>query len=474
MRQQHPYIGGIVTRTTSIQGLDWAGTLEEDGPRYLQVVRFMERAITDGRLRPGDRLPPQRQLATALGIDLTTVTRAYAEARQRKLLHANGALGSFVSAPRFDTAQIVDLGMNIPPPPLGIDLTALLKRGVDQILTHTDPHLLMSYHPGGGSDADRAAGATWLAPMLGRLDDARVVTCPGAQAALAALVLALSAPGDAVLTEPVLYPGMISAAAHLGRRLVSVESDADGMLPDALAKASMEHRARVVYLNPTLRNPTAGSMSATRRGQIVAIAREHDLRIIEDDPYWVLCESAPPPLARLAPERTSYIATLSKALTPGLRTAYVVTPDAAARAAFLSSLRAVTLMSMPLMTSLATQWIHDGTAARLLEGVRTEAQERQAMAARILRPTSLATATVEGIHLWLPLPDGWTARSLTMTARLEGLAVTPSDAFSPGAPKEQAVRISLGGVRDRMRLKQGLDRLMQLMEAGDPGDAVVI
>jgi DNA-binding transcriptional MocR family regulator len=243
------------------------------------------------------------------------------------------------------------------------------------------------------------------------------------------------------------------------------------MLPDALASAAAEHGARVVYLNPTLRNPTANSMPVARREQIVAIARQHDLRIIEDDPYWALCESAPAPLARLAPERTSYISTLSKALTPGLRTAYVVTPDAASRSVFLSSLRAVTLMSMPVMTSLATQWIHDGTAGRLLEGVRAEARERQAMAARILRPEA---PVVEGIHLWLPLPARWTARSLTMTARLEGLAVTPSDAFSTGDPKEQAIRISLGGVKDRMRLKQGLDRLMQLMEAGDPGDAVVI
>jgi len=82
---------------------------------------------------------------------------------------------------------------------------------------------------------------------------------------------------------------------------------------------------------------------------------------------------------------------------------------------------------------------------------------------------------MEGIHLWLPLPGRWTARSLTMTARIEGLAVTPSDAFSAGAPNVQAIRISLGGVKDRMRLKQGLDRLKQVMDAADPAaDSVVI
>ena len=462
-----------MTRTTSIQGLDWAGVLDEDGPRYVQVVRFIERAIAEGRLRSGDRLPPQRQLARALGIDLTTVTRAYAEARERHLLHARGAMGTFVSAPRFETAQMVDLGMNLPPPPDGIDLGALLKRGIDQVLTHADSHLLMSYHPGGGSAADRAAGAAWLAPMLGRVDEAHVVTCPGAQAALAGLILALTAPGDAVLVEEVLYPGLISAAAQLNRRLVAVAGDADGMLPDALEKAIALHPAKLLYLNPTLRNPTATTMPESRRRDLAALAGKHELQIVEDDPYWALADNAPAPIARHAPERTHYIATLSKALTPGLRTAYVVSPSAAARSAFLTSLRAVTLMSTPVMTSLATQWIHDGTAATLLRGVRAEALERQRMAARILCPERWNEPT-QGIHLWLPLPSRWTGRSLTIAARMEGLAVTPAEAFSTGKPPGEAIRVSLGGVKDRLRLKHSLDRLASLLARAETDDTAVV
>lgn len=462
-----------MTRTTSIQGLDWAGVLEEDGPRYVQVVRFIERTIADGRLRPGDRLPPQRQLARALGIDLTTVTRAYAEARERHLLHARGAMGTFVSAPRFETAQVVDLGMNLPPPPDGIDLGALLRRGIDQVLTHADSHLLMSYHPGGGSAADRAAGAAWMTPMLGRVDETHVVTCPGAQSALAALLLSLTAPGDAVLVEEVLYPGVISAAAQLNRRLVAVACDSDGMLPDALDEAVREHAAPLLYLNPTLRNPTATTMPEGRRRALAAMAARHDLQIVEDDPYWTLADDAPAPLARHAPERTHYIATLSKALTPGLRTAYVVSPDAAARSAFLASLRAVTLMSTPVMTSLATQWIHDGTAASLLQGVRTEALERQRMAARILCPDRW-NEPAQGIHLWLPLPDRWTGRSLAIAARLEGLAVTPAEAFSAGKPPGEAIRVSLGGVKDRLRLKHSLDRLASLLARGETDDTATV
>lgn len=460
-----------MTRTTSLQGIDWASVLDETGPRYVQVVRFLERAIADGRLRPGDRLPPQRQLARALGIDLTTVTRAYAEARERHLLHARGALGTFVAAPRFDTTQVVDLGMNLPPPPDGIDLADLLRRGVDHVLTHADTHLLMSYHAGGGSAADRTAGALWLKPMLGTLDAERIVTCPGAQTALAGLILALTAPGETILTDALLYPGMITAATQLGRHLVAVASDDDGMLPDALAEAATREVARVVYLNPTLCNPTARTLPEARRIALAHVARKHALEVIEDDPYWALADDAPAPMARHIPERTYYVATLSKALTPGLRTAYVVSPDAVTRGAFLASLRAVSLMPTPMTTALATQWIHDGTAAAVLEGVRREAHERQRIASMALGRFDLPA---EGIHLWMPLPPRWTARSLTTAARLDGLAVTPAEAFSLEGPTSEAIRVSLGGVKERVRLKQGLDRLARLLEHGETAEGSLI
>jgi len=114
------------------------------GPRYLQIVGFMEQAIADERLKPGDRLPPQRMLAERLQVDLTTVTRAYGEARRRQLLEGRGAAGTFVAAPKVDLSQVIDLSMNIPPPPTGIDLDDLLRQGVSQVLMHSDVDLLTS------------------------------------------------------------------------------------------------------------------------------------------------------------------------------------------------------------------------------------------------------------------------------------------------------------------------------------------
>lgn len=456
---------------SDIPATGWLTALDpHSGPLYLQIVQSLEEGIAAGRLRAGDRLTPQRAVAGHLGVDLTTVAHAYAEARKRKLLVAEGARGTFVAARKVELQAVVDLSLNIPPPPAEPDLRQLLKHGLAQVLLQTDVDLLMTYHLGGGSEADRAAGARWLAPMLGEIGPERVVASPGAQAALCALILASTRPGDALLCEPLVYPGLRAAAAQLGRRVEDVAIDDEGMLPASLEQVVKRTGARVIYLNPTIQNPTAVTMPARRRKAIARTAARLDLQIIEDDPYWLFADDAPPPLARLAPERVHYVSTLSKCLSPGLRTAFVVSPDADRQAAFLGALRAFSLMRAPLTAMLVTQWLQDGTAQRVLSGVRAEARARQGLASQVLGSAGPHVHTSrEGIHLWLTLPSYWSAHAFASAARSEGLAITPSDAFaSPsaaesGAPVADAIRISLGGGRDRKRVASALSRLSALL-----------
>ncbi|TGV29378.1 PLP-dependent aminotransferase family protein, partial [Mesorhizobium sp. M8A.F.Ca.ET.142.01.1.1] len=94
---------------------------------------------------------------------------------------------------------------------------------------------------------------------------------------------------------------------------------------------------------------------------------------VEDDPYWHLSEEAPIPLATLAPRHVFHVATLSKVISPGLRTAFVRCPSAAHAEAMASALRATRLMGHPLVSALASQLLLDGSAQSLLAQVRTEA-----------------------------------------------------------------------------------------------------
>lgn len=464
-------------RPAAIDGVAWAaGVVGGKGPRYLQIADAIERALLDGQLRPGDRLPTQRALARLLAVDLNTVTRAYDEAKRRKLLEGRGALGTYAAAPKVVLGNVLDLDMNIPPPPEGIDFDDLLKQGLTQVLMRSEVALLMSYHGAGGTEADRAAARRWLEPIIDRPQQDQLLVTPGAQAALSAILLAETAVADIILTEPAVYPGLRAAAERLGRRLATVAVDADGMLPDALDAMCRRHLTRLIYLNPTLQNPTTATMPLSRRREILAVAARYDVRLVEDDPYWLLASNAPPPLAALAPRQVFYIATLSKVLSPGLQTAYVHAPGAAARERLLRSLRTFALMTPPLSTAVATQWIHDGGAAHLLQAVREETRVRQRMAAQLLswRPVGApgeaigdaSGVAVEGIHLWLRLPAYWTAEEIVGAAAAQQLALSPSAIFyeqgaDPAPPN--ALRVSLGGIEQRARLRAALHCLSALL-----------
>lgn len=439
----------------------WAA---QGGPRFLQIADALQAAVANGVLNPGDRLPAQRQLAAQLHVDLTTITRAYDEARRRHLLEGRGARGTYVAAPKVALNAVLDLSMNTPPPPEGVDFGDLLKQGLSQVLMRTDADLLMTYHLGGGSDADRQAGAQWLAPMFGLLDAGQVVVCPGAQAAIAALVLALTQPGDVILAESTSYPGLHAAASQFGRRIIAVEADQHGMLPEQLSQACRQHKPALLYLNPTLQNPTAITMPEHRRQALASIAQRCHVRIVEDDPYWLLADAPPPPIATLAPEQVFYICTLSKCLTPGLRVAFVLVRDPQERARFLAALRSFALMVAPLTAALATQWILDGSAYALMEGVRKEARLRHRMARDLL--AGRYSGTGDGLHVWLQLPGYWNSSQLARAAEREGIAVTPAEAFAMGATGSagvHAIRISLGSIQDRGRLQAGLRRLSHLL-----------
>ncbi|WP_202419722.1 aminotransferase-like domain-containing protein [Pseudoduganella guangdongensis] len=431
------------------------------GPRFLQIADALQAALADGSLKPGDRLPPQRQLAARLQVDLTTVTRAYDEARRRNLLEGRGARGTYVAAPKVELSARLDLGMNTPPPPDGVDFDDLLQQGLAQVLLRADKGLLMTYHLAGGSDSERKAGAKWLEPIFGQVEAQQLVVCPGAQAALAALILALTQPGDTLLAEPTTYPGVRSAASQLGRRLVAVEADRDGMLPALLEQACRQHKPGLVYLNPTLQNPTASTMPEQRRRELASVAQRCNVRIVEDDPYWLLADAPPAPIATFAPEQVSYISTLSKCLTPGLRVAFVLIRDAQERERFLAALRSFALMATPLTAALATQWILDGSAGALLQGVRKEARLRHRMAWDIL--AGRYSGAGDGLHVWLDLPAYWTPAQLARAADSAGIAITPADAFATGGKTANAIRISLGSIKDRARLQTGLQRLSHLL-----------
>lgn len=433
-------------------------------PIYLALAQALEAAIRSGELQPGDQLPPQRTVAALMGVDLTTVTRAYGVARSRGLVDGAVGRGTFVRRlAEEDEVGLVDLSMNLPPQPRGLSIAASLKATTAEVLQRTDAVTLMAYHPGLGALGQRAAGAAWLAPVLGKVAPERVQVCPGAQAALSALVWSLVGRGGTLVVEPLTYPGMLAIADQLGVRLVACPTDAEGLAPDALAAICRRERPAALYVIPTMQNPTGVTMPLARRQAIAQIATDHDLWVIEDDPYSRLMAAPPAGLAALAPERSFHIATLSKCLAPGLRLAFLVAPDGGRGGPAVEAIRSLAGMPAPLMSAVAASWIRDGTAEALLAGVRAEAAERRALAAARL---PAAQGSPEAIHVWLPLPADWSPVRLRAAAKARGLALVSAEAFAAGPGAANGVRISLGAPDRQQVLADALAGVAALLEEG--------
>jgi DNA-binding transcriptional MocR family regulator len=452
--------------------VSWLPQIEHgSGPKYRAITEALLADVQSGRLKPGHRLPPQRQLAKELGVDLTTVTRAFNEARRMGLIEAATGRGSFVRGSRQDRddaspigAPIIDLSMNMPPQPPEAKLQERIQDGIAGVLS--SPHGLMHLHyqDSVGAGPDRVAAVRWLEARLGPVSVDRVVIVGGAQTALYAIVRILAQPGDAICVPDLTYPGLRAIAERLKVRLVPVVMDGEGIEPAALEEACQRERPKAVYCVPTIHNPTTATMSAKRREILAEVARRSGIAIIEDDAYSALLRQAPTPIAALAPDITWYIATLSKCVTPALRTAYVVTPGLADTMRLAAEIRAMALMMPPLMAALASKWILDGTLDAITAAIRQESAARQVMARRILRGLEVQ-AHPEGHHLWLTLPERWHQVDLSLYARQSGLALVPSEAFAVG-PAPNAIRVSLGAAQGQVALERGLGLLAAVLSHG--------
>ncbi len=441
------------------------------GPKYLRIVEALADDIARGLLTPGTRLPPHRDLAYRLGVSPNTTARAYAEGVARALIQGEVGRGTYVRAPATPAPHTtaatldrpakgpVDLSRNLPwPGPAGAclaDTLAVLGRRGDL------PDL--ANHQSGGAPAHHADAAIgWLrrSDVIATRDE--VVITNGVQHGLLCALLAVTRPGDLLLTEPLSYAPVRALADRLGLSLRTVPRDEGGLCPDALARLCRDHAPTALYLTPTLHTPTTTTLDDARRDAIAAVARKHGITIIEDDVFGCLAPEAPVPIAARAPKNVLYLSSTSKGLAPGLRVGFVRAPADRA-AAIRGAVTLSTWMVPPLMAEVAALWIADGTADRLIGLQRKEAARRTALARRLLDGQRLHGGD-SGLHLWLTLPRPWTADDFRTEAARRGVLVVEASAFAmDGAPAPEAVRLCLSHEADSERLHHGLTVLRDIL-----------
>ncbi len=454
----------------SIWTPDFSGSMS---PRYQAIADSIETDIQSGKLKAGDRLPPQRQLAARIGIDFTTVARGYAEARKRGIIDSQVGRGTFVTK-RIELQSITigdrpdprregfaDYSMNMPPDPDDPELIKRMKEGLATVSSNI--LTLLRYQEFGGSAVDKEAATTWLSRRGLVPTQERMFITPGAHPALLAILSTLAAPGDEILSEAVTYPGIRSIAAQLRLNLTGIAMDKMGILPEALEEKCRTGAPKALYLNPTLQNPTTITVPVERRQQLCAIAQKYGLPILEDDAYGFIPLRTPAPFAALAPNLTWHIGGVAKCIGAGLRLAYVVAPDTKAAWPFVGAMRASSVMASPLTVALATRWIEDGTADAILHFIRKETAIRQEIARHALPEGSFQSDDLS-FNLWLQLPHGWTRAGLSSHMRTSGIGVVESDAFTVAGPPLEAVRVCLGGPVKREKLRSTLEFMAHAIE----------
>jgi DNA-binding transcriptional MocR family regulator len=451
----------------------WSPQLSGSGtPIYRAIADALAADIAAGLLRPGEKLPTQRMLAARLGIDLTTVTRAYAEAASRGLVISEGRRGSFVrgSLPG-DASQMVagetTSGMNMPPEPADSLLRDQMLAGMKTLLeTRLAP---LHYPAAGGGEAAREAAASYLGRNMAGISPDAVVITAGSQNGLHAVMSTAIAPGDRIAAARFTYPGLISLARRRGAELVALAMDEEGILPDALAKAAKGGGLRALYVVPTNDNPTTATLGESRRREIAALARTFGFLIIEDDAYGGLARTPLAPIASLAPELTWHLTTMSKLISPSLRIGFLRAPSIRNAAAAAEAVHETAIMAPPLNVALVTMWLADGSFQRILAAVRAEAEARMEEAVATLAPLG-ARSQPDGYHLWLPLDANADPDRTAIQAIAAGLPVAPSTSFAldPSAA-QPALRISLGGSATRQQVGRSIRRLEAMIANASGG-----
>ena len=442
------------------------------GPRYLAIADALEGDIAEGRIKAGGRLPTHRDLAWNLGVTVGTVSRAYAEVERRGLVNGEVGRGTYVRGPAPATSFDFDetagaaapINLSVSAPPSG-GLQGLIGPTLEAIAKDPDAAALLGYQPHAGRPEHRAAGAEWLARRGLQVPPGRVIVTNGANHGVNVALIATTRPGDRILTERLTYAVIQPIAKMFGLRVDPVATDRDGLIPEAVDAACRTGDAKALYCIPTIQNPTTTIMPETRRQAIAEVAQRHDLAILEDDIFALLAESAPPPIVSYAPDRGYYITGLSKTVAPGLRVGYVAGP-AQAVDRLAAAVSTTCVMASPLSAEVATRWIREGTADRIVANHRREMAARRDLARKIL--AAWETDCPQGsLHLWLHLPEPWRSMDFVAEAKLKGVLIAPAEAFAIGRRETpDAVRIGIGLPRDRVSLETGLRILADLLDEG--------
>lgn len=331
---------------------------------------------------------------------------------------------------------------------------------------------VLQYSPSEGDPRLRAALAELLTGRGIPATAGEILLTNGSQHGLDLVAKALLDPGDAVLVENPTYLGALQAFQPYRPRLVAVDSDEEGMRPDALAAAIAREHPKLVYVMPTFQNPRGTSIGPARRAEIAAVCRAAGVVLVEDDPYGDLrYRGTPLPGLRSHWDQAVYLGTFSKTMAPGLRLGWVVAPPELMPALKLglqaTCLNVGTLTQHVVADLLA--WPGYGAHLDRLRAIYKERMDTMlAGLERHFPPGTRWTRPEGGLFIWVRLPGELRALELLEAALARKVAFVPGAPFYVGAPDESTLRLNFSNSSPE-RIEEGMARLGQALAELRPG-----
>jgi DNA-binding transcriptional MocR family regulator len=455
-------------------------------PVYRQIADGVRGAALDGRLQPGHRLPPTRDLARQLGVNRQTVVAAYEHLAAEGWVHSQTGKGTFLVDPRTVEARSPEPGSErdtgdgwltafsqaVDGPNVGgllsVYQTATAIEGISFGASYPARELMpveafgramaatlrdagrdvLSYGPTAGHPPLRALLAATMRESGSRIDPENVLVTNGAQQAIELVFHTFLERGDAVIIEEPTYTGALSVLGSIGARAVAVPVDEQGMRPDLLAMALERHRPRLMYVQPTFHNPTTAVMGEERRRQLLALAARNRCIVVEDD--WAsglrLEGDEVPTLHALdGGSHVVYLSTFSKRLLPGLRVGWVAAPTSVTeRLIRLKQIR--DCGTTPLLQAALHAFLREGGLNAHLERVLPANRERRDCMlhalARHLPADAAWTRPQGGLFVWVTLPRNFDGQDLLLAARRCGVHYSNGELFHSNTDGNHTLRLT--------------------------------
>lgn len=435
-------------------------------PLHRQLYEALRRAMLDGKLGAGERLPSSRDLAQDLNLSRNTVVAAINQLSVEGYLESRVGSGTYVNdnVPRLNpgaapmrpggrgnpaaagglsqrgqalSARFCATQLEVQPFTPGIaDFSAfpltLWQRLQNKHWRMTYPDML-DYNDSGGYAPLRRAIADYLRVFRSvQLDADQVIVTTGTQQSLELCARLLADHGDTVWVEDPAYWGAAKAFMASGLHLHPVPVDDEGIRP---GPADSARPPRLIYLTPSHQYPTGAVMSLARRHQLLSTARQHGAWVLEDD-YDSEYRFSGPPISSLegldTDGRVLYMGTFSKVLYPGIKLGYLVVPKPLVAAFKQAHYDLNRPGQMPLQAALA-EFIEMGHFSSALRRARQSYGERRAALLDALRPVLggevFISGAEQGLHLCLRLPSAVDDQALAQRVKQQGLTVRPLSAY---------------------------------------------